>query len=197
MSKSAPDYWEASRNFTARSEANTQLDAGVLWKAGTLEAGASVFASKMRDFLLYTSSTTVANIDATRFGGEADLVAAVEALLQFDQQALLFGIGWVGFAAAGAVAVGIAAAFQLMTLALTGLQQPRGVLIAAGQGAVEAPAVVGAVVVALDQTAEVLALGQQVFVKVHPLLFTCQAACLGLLRRYGRKVGQQAGVLVV
>lgn len=70
----APDYWEASRNFTARSEANTQLDAGVLWKAGTLEAGASVFASKMRDFLLYTSSTTVANIDATRFGGEADLV---------------------------------------------------------------------------------------------------------------------------
>src|SRR5690606_17142379 len=67
-----------------------------------------------------------------QLGGETDLVATVEALLQFDQQALLFGIGRVGFAAAGAVAVGIAAAFQLMALALSGLQQPRGVLVAAG-----------------------------------------------------------------
>ena len=121
----------------------------------------AVFANQIGAALAGAAVDVVLPLE--QLGGEADLVAAVEALLQFDQQALLFGIGWVGFGTTGAVAVGIAAAFQLMALALAGLQQPRGVLVAAGQGAVEAPAVVGAVVVALDQAAEVLALGQQVF----------------------------------
>src|SRR5690606_28805514 len=49
-----------------------------------------------------------------QLAGEADPVAAVEALLQLDQQALLAGVGRVGLAAACAVGVVAAGVFPLV-----------------------------------------------------------------------------------
>lgn len=90
------DYWEAStyNGLTATSklspEKNTELDAGLTWKRAGLSGSVSVFYSKVANYILtYTgvaaspyfgncvlSSGTYycsGNVDATRYGGEADL----------------------------------------------------------------------------------------------------------------------------
>jgi iron complex outermembrane receptor protein len=83
-------------------EKNTQLDAGLIWKRGNVNGSVSVFYSRMGDYLQTYSGTTMfaatssgsrftncgfmpnstntmktwscsGNIDATRYGGEADL----------------------------------------------------------------------------------------------------------------------------
>ncbi|KOR30584.1 hypothetical protein TI04_05070 [Achromatium sp. WMS2] len=76
------DYWEAStyNGLVATSkidpERNTQLDLGVLWDTDTLSASASLFYSKMNDYILITPGASTAvrvrNVDATRWGGELD-----------------------------------------------------------------------------------------------------------------------------
>lgn len=94
------DYWEASTyngllaSHALDPEKNTQLDAGLIWKRGNLNGSVSVFYSKVDDYILtYTGMTasprlsncasTVmggmttwncsGNVDATRYGGEADM----------------------------------------------------------------------------------------------------------------------------
>ncbi len=90
------DYWEAStyNGILAANqinpEKNTQMDAGLIWKSGKLKGSVSAFYSKVDDFILtYSGSVTSTrlsncasmsgtwscsgNVDATRYGGEADL----------------------------------------------------------------------------------------------------------------------------
>jgi iron complex outermembrane receptor protein len=91
------DYWEAStyNGILAGSqldpERNTQLDAGLIWKTDAVSASLSAFYSRIDDYILtYTSSVAASpylsncaakmgtyscsgNIDASRWGGEADL----------------------------------------------------------------------------------------------------------------------------
>ncbi len=94
------DYWEASTyngilaSNRLSPEKNTQLDAGLIWKRGQINGSVSLFYSKVNDYILTYSgmmasprlsncASTVmggmttwncsGNIDATRYGGEADL----------------------------------------------------------------------------------------------------------------------------
>jgi iron complex outermembrane receptor protein len=93
------DFWEASTyngilpSGQLDPEKNTQLDAGLIWKTNTLSASVSAFYSKVDDYILTYAGPTVpldrvlncpatamngvyscsGNIDATRWGGEADL----------------------------------------------------------------------------------------------------------------------------
>jgi iron complex outermembrane receptor protein len=93
------DYWEM-KTYNGLSttlatpqlkpESNSQLDTGLVWKTAELSASASLFYSKIDDYLLTYSGTTIGqcdpsivassgrfncgfNVDATRYGGEADL----------------------------------------------------------------------------------------------------------------------------
>jgi iron complex outermembrane receptor protein len=94
------DYWEASTynglmpGKSLDPEKNTQLDAGLIWKRGDLNASVSVFYSKVDDYILtytgmmasprlsncasavmggMTTWNCSGNVDATRYGGEADM----------------------------------------------------------------------------------------------------------------------------
>lgn len=72
------DYWErkkAGTNWnTITPEKNSQLDTGVLYHSGKLNANLSLFYSNIDDFiLLKNNGTSVTNIDASLYGGEADL----------------------------------------------------------------------------------------------------------------------------
>ena len=90
------DYWEAStyNGLTAvgqlRPEKNTQLDAGLIWKSASLSASVSAFYGRMDNYILTYSGAAASpllsncvakmgtfycsgNVDATRYGGEADL----------------------------------------------------------------------------------------------------------------------------
>lgn len=81
------DYWEASTynglSATKRldPEKNTQLDAGLIWKSRNVSGSVSVFYSKVEDYIITHATGACStpancnayNIDATRYGGEADL----------------------------------------------------------------------------------------------------------------------------
>lgn len=93
------DYWEMKTyNGLSTSalvpqlkpEASTQLDTGINWKGKDFTAGISVFYAKLSDYLLTYSRNVIGqcdsdialsngayncafNVDATRYGGEADL----------------------------------------------------------------------------------------------------------------------------
>ena len=92
-----PDYWELIKNesaatvsaFGTEPETTTQLDAGALWRTGTIELSVSAFAARIADFILVQSAyakpsgmssmmTTrsaviTRNVDAVTRGGEAGL----------------------------------------------------------------------------------------------------------------------------
>ncbi len=84
------DYWEAStyNGLTPATqiqpEQNTQLDAGLIWKTAAVSASLSAFYGKMDDYILTrvvnitlacsaVNNCQTRNVDATRYGGEADL----------------------------------------------------------------------------------------------------------------------------
>jgi len=90
------DYWEASTyngllaSRRLAPETGTQLDTGLIWTGGNVNGSVSVFYSKVADYILTyagpSASTRLSNcaanmgtwycsgnIDATRYGGEADL----------------------------------------------------------------------------------------------------------------------------
>ncbi|MEW5770857.1 MAG: TonB-dependent copper receptor [Pseudomonadota bacterium] len=82
------DYWEAvnkgglSLTSNLNPEKTHQLDAGLLWKSQALQGSVSLFYAKVDDYLLTringvagcaSAMGCVENVDATRFGGEADL----------------------------------------------------------------------------------------------------------------------------
>ena len=78
IAERAPDYWERlhSENKAIRAEQNRQIDAGVIWKRPNLHASVSVFGSDIKDFIMMESKDkifTVRNINASRFGGEAEV----------------------------------------------------------------------------------------------------------------------------
>ncbi|MBI5689115.1 MAG: TonB-dependent copper receptor [Verrucomicrobia bacterium] len=98
-----PDYWELIKNesqasvsaFGTRPETTTQWDAGVLYRRGPVQASVSAFAASLHDFALVQSNfaktamtmggmgglpttttrlaTVTRSVDATTWGGEADL----------------------------------------------------------------------------------------------------------------------------
>ncbi|MBU0500785.1 MAG: TonB-dependent copper receptor [Gammaproteobacteria bacterium] len=83
------DHWEATtyNGLTATSqldpEKNTQLDAGVIWSTDSLSASVSLFYSQIDDYILTqivnrnlacsATNCLSSNVDATRYGGEADM----------------------------------------------------------------------------------------------------------------------------
>lgn len=85
-----PDYWElisAGKEsvdglsaFRTPPEKTTQLDAGLVYRAGTVEASLSMFVSDVDDFILIESGylkdgrtvTVTRSVDARTWGGEAD-----------------------------------------------------------------------------------------------------------------------------
>lgn len=117
-SERAPDYWElfnkeaaASNNSSSLSvfkqaapEKTNQLDLGLTWKSGPVQAFVSAFYNRIDDYLLVQSNyvkpalmgtgtrttTVVRNVDATTWGGEAGINYAFNA-----QWKGLASIAWV------------------------------------------------------------------------------------------------------
>jgi len=75
-SERAPDYWERNRLFTLKPEKTTQLDAGLMHRTDRLTASLSLFANRIDDYMLLSSSTGK-NVDASQWGGEAELAYAL------------------------------------------------------------------------------------------------------------------------
>lgn len=101
----APDYWELVSKesaasisaFNARPEGTTQLDAGLLYRRGTVSGSLSIFTNRISDFLLVQSNyakmsaagskrltTITRNVDAAAWGGEASLAWAATPRLKLD-----------------------------------------------------------------------------------------------------------------
>jgi|CXWL01.1.fsa_nt_gi iron complex outermembrane receptor protein len=112
----APDYWELISKesvasisaFNARPEITTQLDAGLLYRAGALSGSVAMFVNGMSDFLLVQSNyaktsstmggmgggmpggtsqrltTITRNVETSSWGGEASLNWAATARFKFD-----------------------------------------------------------------------------------------------------------------
>ncbi len=81
VAQRSPDYWERNRDEDLKKETNRQIDAGMIWNKGNLHLAASLFAGKIRDYILIEQHmmhhgghvmTMARNIDATRFGGELE-----------------------------------------------------------------------------------------------------------------------------
>lgn len=76
IAQRSPDYWERNLEEELKKETNRQLDAGLIWNKGDWHVSSSIFAGKIRDFILVEQlgpySRTARNIDATRFGGELE-----------------------------------------------------------------------------------------------------------------------------
>lgn len=99
-----PDYWElvsaestaSVSGFNTAPEKTTQVDAGWLLRRGALELSASLFASRIDDYILIQNSyakpmmmmtrmaTVARNIDATTRGGELGLGYKLSDTLRFD-----------------------------------------------------------------------------------------------------------------
>lgn len=76
----APDYWERMKNFDLKKERNTQIDVGALHTGETWRASASLFASRVQDYMLLgygaagspNAPGNSKNITAKLWGGELD-----------------------------------------------------------------------------------------------------------------------------
>jgi iron complex outermembrane receptor protein len=88
------DYWEAvnkiglSTSSNLNPEQTTQLDAGVLWKTRAIRGSISTFYAGVDDYILTRTNGTAGcanangcaqNVDATRYGMEADLAWKLDA----------------------------------------------------------------------------------------------------------------------
>ncbi len=73
------DHWEATtyNGLTAvahlRPEKNTQLDAGLVWNGFDLNGSVAAWYSRVDDYVLTRNNNTSSNVDATRYGLEADV----------------------------------------------------------------------------------------------------------------------------
>ncbi len=90
-----PDYWElvsagkesvdSLSAFETRPEKTTQLDAGLIYSSGRLESSVSMFYGEVSDYILIQTNfskgarrtTVTRNVDATTWGGEADVAYAL------------------------------------------------------------------------------------------------------------------------
>lgn len=68
----SPDYWERKRLFFLESEKSNQLDAGLKYRSSALRANLSLYYNQIDNFILITP-TGAENVDATLYGGEADV----------------------------------------------------------------------------------------------------------------------------
>lgn len=76
LAERSPDFWERKRSSTLKPEKNRQIDAGVIYRQGSVQASVSLFASSVKDFILVDTNPGAAearNIDARRYGGEAEV----------------------------------------------------------------------------------------------------------------------------
>lgn len=67
----SPDFWERYLSEDLLPERNNQIDAGFIYQNDRLKFSLSLFASKINRFILLSNTGT--NIDAIRYGGEAEL----------------------------------------------------------------------------------------------------------------------------
>ena len=99
-----PDYWEAiskeslttASAFDTKAERTTQLDIGWMKQTGAIQASASFFYGKVKDFILIQSNvvkpsgmgtrlaTVSRNLDATTWGGEVGVGSKVADFLKVD-----------------------------------------------------------------------------------------------------------------
>lgn len=69
------DYWERNKNFFLKPEKSTQLDTGLLYRSGRVNASVSLFYANIDDFILFKDQgNSAANINASLYGGEAEFV---------------------------------------------------------------------------------------------------------------------------
>ncbi|MEQ1438968.1 TonB-dependent copper receptor [Fontimonas sp. SYSU GA230001] len=75
------DYWEriSYNAFDLQPERNSEIDLGVLREAGHWRGSLALFYSRIDDYILTRSDRTARNIDARRWGGEAELSRALGA----------------------------------------------------------------------------------------------------------------------
>ncbi|MFA5941828.1 MAG: TonB-dependent copper receptor [Sinimarinibacterium sp.] len=73
------DYWEriSYNAFGLDSERNSELDLGVVREANSWRGSVALFYSRIDDYILTRSDRTARNIDARRWGGEAELSRAL------------------------------------------------------------------------------------------------------------------------
>ncbi len=70
----SPDYWERAKNFNVKEEKSNQIDLGLAYRSSVVVANVSVYYTKIDDFILIRQTpATALNVDATLYGGEADL----------------------------------------------------------------------------------------------------------------------------
>jgi len=77
VAQRSPDYWERNLEEELKKETNRQLDAGLIWNNGDWHVSSSIFAGKIRDFILVEQlgphHRTARNINATRYGSELEV----------------------------------------------------------------------------------------------------------------------------
>ena len=74
MAQRSPDFWERSRKDgeNVKKETNHEIDFGFLYNTDALAVSTTVFASKMKDYILIDQGRA-RNIDADRYGAEAQV----------------------------------------------------------------------------------------------------------------------------
>ena len=81
------DYWEATKytglqaSSSLNPEKTNQLDAGLIWRNNQIQGSLSAFYAKVDDYILVKSDNTSSNIDATRYGTEADVAYKLDSNL--------------------------------------------------------------------------------------------------------------------
>lgn len=74
IAQRSPDFWERSKTSGEhlKKETNHELDLGVIFQNDTIAFSTTVFASRIKDFILIDQKSS-RNIDADRYGIEAQL----------------------------------------------------------------------------------------------------------------------------
>lgn len=80
------DYWEARQKggitaagvVTLDPEKTTQIDLGAVWRGEKLRGSLSLFYADIQDYILISGASSSLNVDATRYGLEADVRYALE-----------------------------------------------------------------------------------------------------------------------
>lgn len=83
----SPDYWERAKVFFLENEKSSQVDAGLKYRSSALRVNLSFFYTKVDDFILVKPASSAQNIDATLYGGEADVSYFITKGLHLDATA--------------------------------------------------------------------------------------------------------------
>ena len=73
--RARPDFWERNRSFKLNKESNKQLDAGVIYAVIICHTACPVLAAvtMTSSWSIANSTPQARNVDAARWGGEAEL----------------------------------------------------------------------------------------------------------------------------